>query len=128
MRISRVLNQVLLAGSACVALFAAAPVAWSSVPISLTTVASPDVTLSGSMVTLTDNAMLSGGVSPGGTITFTLAAPGGSTVDTETVTVNGDGTYTTSTGFTLPSFGIIGKVVGTYSWAVSGQQRRNCVA
>jgi hypothetical protein len=115
MPISRVLNQVLLASSACVALFAAAPVAWSSVPIPLTTVASPDVTLSGSMVMLTDGAILSGGVNPGGTITFMLTT-GGPPIDTETVTVNGDGTYTTPTGFTLPT---TGTVVGTYSWTVS---------
>jgi len=56
----------------------------------------------GSGVNLTDSATLSGGSSPSGSITFTLTAPGGSTVDTERVTVSGDGTYNTPNGF-LPS-------------------------
>jgi hypothetical protein len=94
----------------------------------LTTVASPDVTLSGSTnVTLIDGAILSGGFNPTGTVTFLLTGPGGSTVDTETVTVNGNGTYTTPIGFTLPT---IGTVVGTYSWAVtySGDPNNNPAA
>ena len=53
------------------------------------------------------------GYHPTGTITFTLMAPGGGTVDTETVTVNGNGIYTTPTGFTLPA---TGTVTGTYQW------------
>jgi hypothetical protein len=65
--------------------------------------------------TLTDVAQLSGGYSPTGTITFTLTAPGGATVDTETVTVTGDGAYTTPTGFTVPN----SAVDGTYSWLVT---------
>ncbi len=53
---------------------------------------------------LTDSATLSGGMSPGGSITFTLYAPGSSNpVDTESVTVKGDGTYVTPQGYTLPS-------------------------
>ena len=40
--------------------------------------------------------------------TFTLVAPGSATVDTETVTVTGNGTYTTPTGFTLPPTGPAG--------------------
>ena len=62
---------------------------------------------------LKDSAVLSGGYFPTGTITFTLVAPGGATVDTETVTVNGNGTYTTPTGYTLPT---TGTVTGTYQW------------
>src|SRR5262249_5808365 len=54
-----------------------------------------------------------GGYSPTGTIVFTLIAPGGTTVDTETVAVTGNGTYTTPTGFTLPTSGA---VAGTYQW------------
>ena len=43
---------------------------------------------------LKDSAVLSGGSSPTGTITFTLFVNGGNTpVDTETVTVNGNGRY-----------------------------------
>ena len=37
-------------------------------------------------------------------------------MDTETVTVNGNGTYTTPTGFTLPA---TGSVAGTYQWNAS---------
>jgi hypothetical protein len=37
-------------------------------------------------------------------------------VDTETVTVNGDATYTTPTGYTLPTSG---KVTGTYAWSAA---------
>ena len=64
--------------------------------------------------TLTDIAHLSGGYLPTGTIIFLLIAPGGLPVDTETVTVNGNGTYTTPTGFTVPT----GAVGGTYVWHV----------
>jgi len=66
--------------------------------------------------TLTDSAVLSGGSSPTGTLTFSLHAPGGAVVDTETVTVLGDGTYATPTGFTLPTGST---VTGTYQWDVS---------
>ena len=62
---------------------------------------------------LTDSALLAGGFHPSGTITFKLIAPGGGTVDTETVTVTSNNTYTTPTGFTLPSSGTI---TGTYQW------------
>jgi hypothetical protein len=62
---------------------------------------------------LTDTAVLSGGYSPTGTITFTLVN-NGNTVDTETVAVvNGDGSYTTPKGYTLPA---TGTVTGTYQW------------
>jgi hypothetical protein len=80
----------------------------------ITTTPSPtNVTLGTSTVTLNDTAILSGGYSPTGTITFTLVAPGGGTVDTETVKVNGNGTYTTPTGYTLPT---TIAVTGTYQW------------
>src|SRR5208282_5770303 len=45
---------------------------------------------------LADSATLSGGYNETGTITFTLTAPGGAVVQTQTVPVNGDGTYRTS--------------------------------
>ena len=57
----------------------------------------------------------SGGVHPSGTITFKLYGPTGAVVDTETA-VNGNGTYTTPTGYTLPT---TGTVTGTYQWVVS---------
>ena len=66
--------------------------------------------------TLKDTAVLSGGYSPTGTITFTLVAPGGGTVDSETVTISGNGTYTTPTGYTLPS---TSTVTGIYQWNAS---------
>src|SRR5262249_25973694 len=56
-------------------------------------------------VTLGDTASLADGVNPTGTITFTLVGPGGATADTETVTVSGNGTYTTPIGFALPTTG-----------------------
>jgi hypothetical protein len=62
---------------------------------------------------LTDSASLSGGFNPTGSITFTLFAPDGTTVvDTETVAVHGDGTYTTPTGL-LPT------ATGTYEWVAT---------
>src|SRR5262249_39870495 len=77
----------------------------------------------GSGAKLADSATLSGGFNPTGRITFPLTGPGGTTVDTETVTVNGDGTYTTPNGF-LPT------AVGTYQWvaAYSGDTNNNPVS
>ena len=48
-------------------------------------------------------------------------------VDTEIVTVSGDGTYTTPTGYTLPT---TGTVTGTYQWVAtySGDANNNGVA
>ncbi len=67
----------------------------------LTTTPSPtSVVLGTNSVTLTDTADLEGGYHPTGTITFTLFH-GSTPVDTETVTVSGNGSYTTPTGFTL---------------------------
>ncbi len=91
----------------------------------LVTTASPAMTLDGSGAPpLTDSAVLSGGYSETGIITFTLAAPNGSTVDTESIAVNGDGDYNTPTGYTLPSSGA---QVGTYAWSAiySGDPNNN---
>ena len=83
-------------------------------PTLTTTPAPATVTLGTTAVTLTDTAVLAGGFSPTGIIIFTLFQNGGTTpVDTETVTVNGNGTYTTPAGFTLPA---TGTVIGTYQW------------
>ena len=71
-------------------------------------------------MTLKDTAVLSGGYYETGTITFTLYL-GSTMVDTETVTVSGNGTYTTPTGYTLPT---TGTVTGTYQWDASLQRRR----
>ena len=81
--------------------------------LTLSTTPAPDtVTLGATPVTLNDTADLEGGLDPTGTITYTLLQ-GAILLDTETVTVNGDGVYTTPTGFTLPSGGT---ATGTYQW------------
>ncbi len=82
---------------------------------SITTSPNPTVfTIGTSCGPLTDSATISGGSNPGGTITFTLYAPGCNTpVDTETVNVtSGDGTYTTPKGYALPS----NPTPGVYQW------------
>jgi hypothetical protein len=66
-------------------------------------------------VTLKDKAVMSRGYHPTGTITFTLYY-GSTLVDAETATVNGDRTYTTPTGYTLPT---TGTVTGIYQWDAS---------
>ena len=94
----------------------------------LTTSPSPtSATLGPTPTTLSDSATLSGGSAPTGSITFTLTAPGGPVVDTETVTVNGNGTYSTPTGFTLPT---TGTASGTYQWnaTYSGDGNNNAFA
>jgi hypothetical protein len=83
----------------------------------LSTTPSPAaVALGTSPAALKDSATLSDGSSPTGSLTFTLDAPGGATVDTEIVVVSGNGRYTTPTGFTLPTSSA---VTGTYRWDVS---------
>jgi hypothetical protein len=112
-----VLGAVAFAGSAAAA---ASP--------TLTTTPSPAfATLGISPTTLTDAAVLSGGSNPTGTITFTLMGPGGSLVDFETVIVTGNGTYTTPTGYTLPT---TGNVAGTYQWdaTYSGDPNNNAAS
>jgi glyoxylate utilization-related uncharacterized protein len=79
--------------------------------VTLTTTANPTTEVVGTAA-LKDTATLSGGTSPTGTITFTLTGPGGSTVDTEMVSVSGNGTYSTPTGF-VPT------TAGSYSWVAS---------
>src|SRR5947207_2467505 len=69
-------------------------------PTLSTTPDQTSVTL-GPPVTLKDTAYLEGGSNPTGIITFTLVGPDGTTVvDTEMVLVNGNGLYSTPTGFT----------------------------
>lgn len=96
-------------------------------PVSLTSTPNlTSVTLGSSPVTLKDSATLSGAVNPTGTLTFTLIY-GGQTIDTETVTVNGNGTYTTPTGYALPA---TGTVVGAYQWnaSYSGDARNAAIS
>lgn len=77
-----------------------------------TTPSTTSVVLGTSSVTLKDTATIQGGTSPTGTITWTLFL-GATKLDTETVTVNGNGNYTTPTGYTIPT---TGNVTGTYQW------------
>ena len=78
----------------------------------LTTTPNPTVaTLGSSAVLLQDTATLSGGYHETGTITFQLFDPLGSQVDIETVSVTGDNSYTTPSGFTIPSGSTL---TGTY--------------
>ena len=78
---------------------------------------------------MTDTATFSGGSSPTGKITFNLYGPSVAAncttapVDTEVVSVNGNGPYTTPTGF-IPS------QAGTYWWTASygGDTKNNPVA
>ena len=88
----------------------------STAPVTVT-----PTTTSSATSPLTDSATLSGGVSPGGTITFYLFAPGvtpngtdSNNVYSDTVTITGDGTYTTSQG-NHPG-GYVPTAVGTYQW------------
>src|SRR4051794_2705833 len=70
---------------------------------------------------MTDSATLSGGYTPGGTINFYVFAPevtpnsnNNNSVYSDTVTVNGNGTYTTSMG--NHAGGYPPTVAGTYQW------------
>jgi hypothetical protein len=76
----------------------------------------------GTSANMTDSATLSGGLNPSGTITFTLYSPSNTVVDTETVTVTGDGTYTTPNGY-VPT------AAGTYQWVATytGDSKNNGV-
>ncbi len=85
------------------------------VGIFFTTPSPTSVTLSNTSVVLTDKATLGGDFHPTGTITFTLYDPNGKLVDTETVTVSGNGNYTTPTGYTLAT----NALTGTYQWDAS---------
>jgi hypothetical protein len=73
--------------------------------------AGPTVVL-GTGAKLTASATLDSGFNETGTLTFSLHAPSGAIVDTETDSVNGDGTYQTPHGY-LPT------LRGTYQWVVS---------
>jgi hypothetical protein len=76
-----------------------------------TSPATASITLGTTAPTLTDTATLSSGYYETGTVTFTLYL-GSTLVDTETVAVNGNGTYSTPAGYKLPASG---SVTGTYA-------------
>ncbi len=73
----------------------------------ITTIPSPGTAPVGA--TLKDSATLSGGNDPQGTITFTLLDPSNTSVHTEGVPVDGNGTYTTPAGHVADS-------AGTWHW------------
>ena len=79
----------------------------------LTTTASAAVTLGTTAPTISDSAVLAGGSSPTGNVSFTLKL-GSTTVYTTSDTVSGNATYTA--GYTLPT---TGTVTGTYAWTDS---------
>jgi hypothetical protein len=81
---------------------------------------------------LNDNATLSGGNNPTGTISFRLYAPGNTLVPvyTDVVTVSGNGTYHTATQGNN-SGGYAAQVTGTYQWVAtytSGDSNNNNAA
>src|SRR5438874_2128773 len=85
----------------------------------------------GPPVTLKDTADLEGGFNPKGTITFTLVGPDGTTVvDTEMVLVNGNGLYSTPTGFTPGVTPSGPDLTGTYQWnaTYSGDANNNAAS
>ena len=90
---------------------AEAVVVSAATPAIATTPSVTSVALGTSPVTLKDTAALTAGANPTGTITFTLY-DGTAKVDTETATVSGDGTWTTPTGYVLPS----SAATGNYQW------------
>src|SRR5947207_2031154 len=99
---------------------------YTHMPTLSTTPDRTSVTL-GPPVTLHDAAFLQGGFNPRGSITFTLVGPDGTTVvDTEMVLVNGNGLYSTPTGFTpMGPYG-----AGTYQWnaTYSGDANNNAAS
>ena len=99
-------------------------------PTLSTTPDQTSVTL-GPPVTLKDTADLEGGSNPTGSITFTLVGPDGITVvDTEMVLVNGNGLYSTPTGFTPGVTPSGPDLTGTYQWnaTYSGDDNNNAAS
>src|SRR5438046_3201471 len=99
-------------------------------PTLSTTTDQTSVTL-GPPVTLKDTADLEGGSNPTGSITFTLVGPDGTTVvDTEMVLVNGNGLYSTPTGFTPGVTPSGPDLTGTYQWnaTYSGDANNNAAS
>jgi hypothetical protein len=92
-------------------------------PTLSSTPSTSSVTLNGSPVTLKDTVTLSNSYDGQGTLTFNLVY-NNAVVHTETVSANGNGSYSTPTGYTLPT---IGTVTGTYQWDVtySGDANNN---
>ncbi|HVA45760.1 MAG TPA: DUF4214 domain-containing protein [Pirellulales bacterium] len=86
----------------------------------ITTVPGPSVVF-GSGQPLTDTATLAGGSNPNGTITFYLFAPNvtpaaddSNNIYSDSVTINGNGSYSTASG-SNPG-GHVPQAIGTYQW------------
>lgn len=80
-------------------------------PVTPTLITTPNLTAANLGDLLKDTANIAGNV-PTGTITFTLHNPSNTVVDTEQVTVEDDGAYTTPTGYTA-------NVAGAWYWEAS---------
>ena len=76
---------------------------------------------------ITDSATIAGGFNPTGTITFDLFGPGDTTcatpIGTETETVSGNGTYTTTPGITASDLGTYRSIA---SYSGDTEQRSGC--
>jgi hypothetical protein len=84
----------------------------------ITTTPSPSaVALGTSPVLLTDQATLSGGYRPKGTITFSLYNGGSTPIYTDVVNANGDGVYGTGTQGNNP--GVQVAATGTFQWTAT---------
>ena len=96
-------------------------------PTIATTPSLTTVTLGTSPVTLTDTAHAGGRLSPDRHDHLHPVPQGGTRWTPRRSTVNGNGTYTTPTGFTLPTSGT---VTGTYQWdaSYSGDSNNNTVS
>ena len=90
------------------------PTATATPTPTLSTTAGPGVALS-TGGKLTDTAILFGDTNPTGTITFNLLDPSLVLVYTDTVTVSGNGTYSTASGNNPGGF--LPTVTGTYRWS-----------
>ncbi len=97
--------------------------------IRIRTTPNPSSAQIGRVPPLKDKAELADGVSPTGSITFKLFGPtdptcSGAPIFTNTVTVNGNGSYETSAGFTGAA------EEGTYHWTAtySGDSKNNSVS
>ena len=97
----------------------------TATPLVVTTPSPTSVTLGSASTTLRDTATISGGYYPTGTITFTLFDRGNANaLHTESVSINGNGSYTTPVGYPVPTTGV---VAGVYQWyaTYSGNANNN---
>jgi hypothetical protein len=96
------------------------PVVVTQAEPEISTTPSPTSGIVGAL--LKDTASLTGGYQPGGQITLTLYDPNSTAVHSETVSVDGNGQYSTSAGY-------VTNVAGTWHWlaAYSGDANNKAV-